>query len=71
MVRYLTTLILGKPPGGSSPVLSAHSFASNRKLALLESAKEVNYVPDVTIAGSLRVKRTRYGQSYCARYYCK
>ena len=27
--RYLTTLFLGKPPIGSLPVFSAHSFASN------------------------------------------
>ena len=37
---YFTSLFLGKPPGGSLPVLSAHSFASNRQLALLESAEE-------------------------------
>ena len=29
MVSYLTTLFLGKPPKGSLPVLSAHSFATN------------------------------------------
>ena len=28
-ISYLTTLFLGMPPGGSLPVLSAHSFASN------------------------------------------
>ena len=28
-VSYLTTLFMGKPPGGSLPVLSAHSFLSN------------------------------------------
>ena len=27
-VIYLTTLFLGKPPAGSLPILSAHSFAS-------------------------------------------
>ena len=27
--QYLTTLFQGKPPGGSLPVLSAHSFTSN------------------------------------------
>ena len=27
MVSYLTTLFLGKPPGGSLQVLSVHSFA--------------------------------------------
>ena len=43
MVSYLTTLFLGKPPRGSLPVLSAHSFASNPQLALLESAEEGNY----------------------------
>ena len=38
MFSYLITLVLGK--GGSLPVLRAHSFASNRQLALLESAEE-------------------------------
>ena len=42
MVSYLTTLFLGKPPGGSLLVLSAHSFASNGQLALLESVDEGN-----------------------------
>ena len=28
-VSYLTTLFLGKPPGGSLPVLSGPYFASN------------------------------------------
>ena len=50
----LITLFLGKPPGGSLPVLSAHYFASNRQLALLESTEEGNYflrkiVPDARI----------------------
>ena len=40
MVSDLTTLFLGKPLAGSLPVLSAHSFASNRQLALLESAED-------------------------------
>ena len=44
MVSYLTTLFLGKPPRGSLPVLSAHSFDSNQQLALLESAEEGNYL---------------------------
>ena len=39
MFSYLTTLFLGKPPGGSLLVLSVHSFASNLQLALLESGK--------------------------------
>ena len=30
MVSYLTTLFLGKPPGGSLPDSSIHSFASNK-----------------------------------------
>ena len=40
MVSYLTSLFLGKPSGGSLPVISAHSFASNLYFALLESAEE-------------------------------
>ena len=40
MISYLTTLFLGKPPGGSLPVLSAHSFASNCQIALLESEEK-------------------------------
>ena len=40
VVSYLTTLPLGMPPTGSLPVLSAHYFASNKKLALLKSAEE-------------------------------
>ena len=45
MVSYLTTLFLGKPPGGSLQVLSTHSFASNCQLALLdvESEEEGKY----------------------------
>ena len=43
MVSYLNTQFLSKPPGGSLPVLSAHSFASIRQVALLESAEEGNY----------------------------
>ena len=39
MVIYLTTLFLGKPPGGNLSVLSAHSFTSNGQLAILESAE--------------------------------
>ena len=39
----LTTLFLGKVYQGSFPEFSAHSFASNQQLALLESAKEGNY----------------------------
>ena len=39
---YLTTLFLGKPPGGILPVLSGHSFASNRQIPLLESVEEGN-----------------------------
>ena len=35
-----TTQFLGKPPGGSSPELSVHSFANNGQLALLESVEE-------------------------------
>ena len=42
MVSYLTTLPLRKPPGGSLPVLSAHSFASNWQFALLQSARVKN-----------------------------
>ena len=42
-------LFLGKPPGGSSPVLSAHSFASTRQLALLESAEEGNIFPQKNV----------------------
>ena len=41
-VSYLTTLFLRaslKLPGGSLPVFSAHSFASNWQLALFESAE--------------------------------
>ena len=54
MISYLTTLFLGKPPGGNLPVLSAHSFASNCQLALLESTEERNIfprenVPDVRV----------------------
>ena len=40
MVSYLTTLFLDKSLGGNLPVFSAHSFAYNLQLALLESAKE-------------------------------
>ena len=43
MVSYITTLFLGKPLGGSLPVLSANSLASNLQLALLESAEKGNY----------------------------
>ena len=39
---YLTTPFLDKSPRDSLPVLSAHSFASNCKLAIRESAKEGN-----------------------------
>ena len=42
MVSFLTTLFLGKPPGGSLPVFSAHLFARNRQLALLQSVEEGN-----------------------------
>ena len=42
MVSSLTILFLGKPPAGSLPVISAHSFASNLQLALLELAEEGN-----------------------------
>ena len=45
MVSYLTTLFLGKPPGGSFPLLSAHSVTSNSQLVFLESAEEGNYFP--------------------------
>ena len=38
-VSYLTTLFLGKSPGGRLPVLSAHSFASNLQLAFLNQRK--------------------------------
>ena len=36
----LPTLFLGKPPGDSLLVFSAHSFTSNWQLALLESVDE-------------------------------
>ena len=38
MVSFLTTLFLGKPPGSSLPVFSAHSLM----LASLESGEEGN-----------------------------
>ena len=45
MVSYLTILFLGKPPGGSLPVLSTQYmyFSSYLQLALLKSAEEGNY----------------------------
>ena len=51
MVSYLTTLFLGKPPGGNLPVFSAHSFAINSQLALLESVEEGNYFSMKECAG--------------------
>ena len=38
LVSYLTIQFLGKPLGGSLPVFSARSFASNWQLALLKAA---------------------------------
>ena len=71
MVSYLTTLFLGKPSGGSLTVLSTHSFASNRQLALLESGKDGIF----STKGCARVdlgtpayEAEIYRQSYCARY---
>ena len=43
MVGYLATLFLGRPPRGSLPVLSTHSFDSNWQLALLALARGGNY----------------------------
>ena len=60
-VSYLTTLFLGKPPGGSLLVLSAHSFASNLQLALLESAEEENYFSTKECAG----REDRSGTAAC------
>ena len=37
---YLITLLLGKHPRGSLPVLSAHSFGSSYRVAHLQSAEE-------------------------------
>ena len=51
MVSYLITMFLGKHPVGSLPALSAHSLASNRQLALLESAEEGNYFSTKECAG--------------------
>ena len=40
MVSYLIILFMGKPHGGSLPVLSANLFASNYPLAFFESEKD-------------------------------
>ena len=69
-VSYQITLLLGKPPRGSLPGLSAYSLASKFQLAPLESAGAGNYhfyeiVRRMrgSIAGQLASKRTRYRSS--------
>ena len=58
---------MGKPPGGSLPVFSAHSFARNCQLVLRESAEQRNKFSMTESAGHegqsldcLHMKRTRY-----------
>ena len=61
--QLLITLFLGKSLGGSLPVFSAHSFASNLQLALLESAEEEDYFSSKECAGCEDRSRDRYLQS--------
>ena len=67
-VSYLTTLFLGKSPGGSLPVLSAHSFASNLQLAFLNQGnREIFSMQEC--AGSKGPSRDRYrAQSFVFKF---
>ena len=67
-LTVITTLLLGKPPGGSLTVFKAHSFASNWQLALCGSAKECAGC-QVRSQGHLHTKCTRYRPSYHAKYF--
>ena len=54
MVIILTTLLLGKLPGGSFLVLSVHSFAINWRLLLLNQRRRKNGRRNIFVTKSLR-----------------
>ena len=72
MVSYITTLFRSKPPGGSLPVLSAHSFASTDTLVFFNQQKRVIIFYErvchmrESITGQLFVKHTCYRPIYFA-----
>ena len=71
-VNYLKTLYLDKPRGDSLPIFSAHSFASNRQIALEEGGNSTKECVgrEGRSRGHLHTKRTRYQQSYPACPIC-
>ena len=60
--QSVTTLFLGKPSGGSLPVFSDHSFASNLQLALKREFFPQKNVPDARV--DLETARFKIGSGH-------